>query len=281
MKTILHTVDIDVPPAKVFEALSTERGLSGWWTPKVKLDLRIGGTIAFTFGKTFNPEMLITSLEKPNLVGWKCIAGHGPWLENTFRFEIEPRGSGCVLFFQQEYSQELSNEEYGRYNFNWGYYLESLRLLVVTGTGKPYMASTVADKKTVVERFVDEYKNRHNPNIVDDLVSEDCKVHIPLPGLPQGREGMRINGELMCGAFPDVHVEREFFVVDGNIIVERANAVATHKGELLGTPPTGKKVTWSELHAYRVEGSKITEVWSEADFMGVMLQIGAVKFPAA
>lgn len=129
----------------------------------------------------------------------------------------------------------------------------------------------------VVQRFVEEYKNRRNPDVVDDLVASDCAVHIPLPGLPQGREGMRVNGKMMCGAFPDVHVRREFFVTEGDIVVERAVAEATHRGELMGITPTGKKVGWTELHAYRVREGKITEVWSEADFMGVMAQIGAVQ----
>lgn len=281
MKTILHTVDIDAPEGAVFEALSTERGLAGWWTVKVKADVRVGGVVSFTFGQTFNPDMTVTALQKPALIAWKCVGGHDPWLDNTFRFHIQPREGGCVLFFRQEYSRELSDEEYGRYNFNWGYYLDSLRLLAETGAGKPYPAPAPIDKKAVVERFVDEYKNRHNPSIVDQLVAEDCRVHIPLPGLPQGREGLRLNGQLMCGAFPDVRVEREFFVVEGDIVVERAKATATHGGELLGTAPTGKQVAWTELHAYRVEGGRITEVWSEADFMGVMVQIGAVKRPGS
>ncbi len=281
MKTILHTVDIQVTPAQVFQALTTEQGLAGWWTTKVKADVRVGGMIDFTFGQTFNPDMEVTALEKPKLVAWKCVGGHAPWSDNTFRFEIEPRREGCVLFFRQEYARELSDEEYGRYNFNWGYYLDSLRLLVETGRGKPYLAPTPTQKKAVVERFVEEYKNRQNPNIVDELVAKDCEVHIPLPGLPPGREGMRINGQMMCGAFPDVRVEREFFLVDGDIVVERAKAAATHKGELMGMLPTGKKVTWTELHAYRVKEGQITEVWSEADFMGVMVQLGAVQMPGS
>ena len=83
----------------------------------------------------------------------------------------------------------------------------------------------------------------------------------------------------MCGAFPDVHVTREFIVTEGDIVVERANARATHRGELIGTKATGRDVTWTELHAYRVRGGQIAEVWSEADFMGVMVQIGAVELP--
>jgi predicted ester cyclase/uncharacterized protein YndB with AHSA1/START domain len=131
----------------------------------------------------------------------------------------------------------------------------------------------------VVTRFVEEYKNRHRWDAVDEYVAEDCKIHIPLPGLSEGREGLRLNGRLMCTAFPDVRVTREFFVTEGDVVVERASAKATHQGELMGLPASGKSVTWTELHAYRVEGSLITEVWSEADFMGVMAQLGAVEFP--
>lgn len=278
MKTILHSADIQAPPQTVYRALTTEDGLAGWWSTRVKADIHVGGTIDFKFIEIFNPSMEITALEEPQLVAWKCVAGHDPWSENTFHFNIEPRDGGTILFFRQEYAQELNDEEYGRYNYNWGYYLNSLELLCETGTGKPFGASDDG-RKAVVERFVEEYKNRQNPDIVDELVAEECKVHIPLPGLPQGREGMRLNGQVMCGAFPDVHVEREFFLADGDIVVERANAVATHKGELLATPATGKRVTWTELHAYRVEGGVIAEVWSEADFMGVMVQIGAVRLP--
>ena len=281
MKTILHTVDIDASPVKVFDAVTSEKGLASWWTTKVKADDHIGGIIEFTFMPIFNPKMEITEREEPRLIAWKCVGGHGPWLNNTFRFVIEPHEEGTMLFFRQEYARELSREEYGRYNFNWGYYLDSLQLLIETGRGKPFLAPTPAEKKAVVERFVEEYKNRHNQDIVDKLVSDDCKVHIPLPGLPQGREGMRLNGRLMCSAFPDVRVDREFFIVDGDIVVERANASATHKGELMGLSPTDKKVSWTELHAYRVENGQITEVWSEADFMGVMVQLGVVKMPGS
>lgn len=142
MKTIKHTVDIDASPKAVFDALTTEGGLSGWWTVTVEApEPAIGAVVDFRFGATFNPDMEITALERPRLLGWRCVGGHGPWEDNTFRFEIDSGGDGCMLFFTQEYARELSDEEYGRYNFNWGYYLESLRRLVETGRGFPYRAA--------------------------------------------------------------------------------------------------------------------------------------------
>jgi len=54
-------------------------------------------------------------------------------------FELAGRPDGRTrLRFTQDYAVELSDDDYGIYNFNWGYYLESLRLLLTTGTGQPY-----------------------------------------------------------------------------------------------------------------------------------------------
>jgi len=132
----------------------------------------------------------------------------------------------------------------------------------------------------IVEAFVEEYKNQHNWDCVDTYIAEDCKLHLPLPGLPPGREGMRVNGRMVCTAFPDVHVTREFAVVQDGIVVERAHAKATHKAPLMGIPASNKPVTWTELHAYRVEGDQISAIWTEADFLGILVQIGAVEMPA-
>ena len=82
--------------------------------------------------------MEILHLEPDTRVEWKCVDGHEPWAENTFAFQIEGRGEGSVLFFRQEYARRLSDEEYGRYNYNWGYYLRSLKLLCETGEGMPH-----------------------------------------------------------------------------------------------------------------------------------------------
>jgi len=42
--------------------------------------------------------------------------------------------------FEQVSAQELSDQVYGTYNFNWGYYLGSLKRLCETGTGTPFNA---------------------------------------------------------------------------------------------------------------------------------------------
>ena len=138
MKTILHTVDIHANPEVVYGNLATEEGLAGWWSTRVSAETHVGGLIRFEFIDVFNPVMEIVSLEPGRRVAWKCVDGHDPWKDNTFAFEIEARGDEAILFFRQEYAVELSIEEYGRYNFNWGYYLHSLKRLCETGSGSPH-----------------------------------------------------------------------------------------------------------------------------------------------
>ena len=48
--------------------------------------------------------------------------------------------SGSRLVFRQGYGTQIDEESYGVYNFNWGYYLESLRSYCESGTGKPFQA---------------------------------------------------------------------------------------------------------------------------------------------
>lgn len=138
MKTILHSVHIHAPPGKVYRALTTREGLSGWWTRGVAVDEREEGIIDFTFHGDFHPNMRQTTLSANRLVEWKCISGHDNWLENTFSFELSDRDGETLLMIRQHYARQLPDEVYGTYNFNWGYYLWSLKQLCEKGQGMPF-----------------------------------------------------------------------------------------------------------------------------------------------
>lgn len=142
MKTIHHVVDIDAEPSIVWSALTEPEQLTRWWSTKLEAGpSAVGGRMEWTFAGDFNPVMEITALDGHRAVRWLCLAGHGPWLENTFRFELVGLEVGRTrLRFWQDYAVELDDDAYGTYNFNWGFYLESLRMLCADGTGKPFLA---------------------------------------------------------------------------------------------------------------------------------------------
>ena len=140
MNTIHHVLDIGAQPSEVHKAIATQDGLAGWWSTRVNADGKEGSVVDFTFAESFNPDMLVTTEQEPSLVEWRCVSGHDPWQDSTFRFEIVEAASGSLLRFTQGYSIEVSDDAFGIYNFNWGYYLQSLKDFCETGAGKPFKA---------------------------------------------------------------------------------------------------------------------------------------------
>jgi uncharacterized protein YndB with AHSA1/START domain len=140
VKTIHHVVDVDAPGATIWSAITEARVLAGWWSTQVRsAGAAVGDRIEFTFAGDFNPVMQIEKVDAGTELVWRCLGGHDPWNDGAFRFQLVPLADGRTrVRFWQEYAIELSDDAYGTYNFNWGYYLESLRLLCTTGAGKPF-----------------------------------------------------------------------------------------------------------------------------------------------
>ena len=137
----------------------------------------------------------------------------------------------------------------------------------------------IEDNKAVIRRFVEQFKNRANHEIVDELFTEDFVHHFADPRLPKGRAGMKALGRSVVAGLPDVHATIEDLIAEGDKVVERTRAGGTHRGEFFGVPPTGKKISWSETHVYRFKNGKVAEHWPEIDTFGIMMQLGVIPPP--
>src|SRR5436190_1467088 len=116
--------------------------------------------------------------------------------------------------------------------------------------------------KRAVREFTRIFKNEHNVDGIDHLFAGNFQHHFP-PPLKPGIQGFKDIGRMMNHAFPDVVVTEEFLVADENTVVERSSAVATHRGEFMGIPPTGRRIRWTEIHIYRFEQGRIAVHWVE------------------
>ena len=79
--------------------------------------------------------------------------------------------------------------------------------------------------------------------------------------------------------FPDVVSTIEDLIAEGDKVVARWRSRATHRGEYMGIPPTGKEVEFTGISVYRIEGGRIAESWNSEDQFGLLRQIGAVPQP--
>ena len=136
-RKIIHVFHIGSDLQSVKDALTTLGGLASWWTKDVSGSPEIGGTIEFRFGDVFRPDMRVIQ-SNDAMVQWQCIAGEKEWNGDTFTFAFNNKGKSVTVTFTQDYNNEITDEQYGTFNFNWGYYLHSLKLYCETGEGVPW-----------------------------------------------------------------------------------------------------------------------------------------------
>jgi uncharacterized protein YndB with AHSA1/START domain len=136
MATINHLFHINSSPEKVFEALTTIRGLSNWWTIDTKGDANSGGIIQFRFGGG-GPDMKVTAIKQNELVTWECVGGADGWVGHLFKFQLDTNDNKTRIRFEQSGWKERG-DFYASCNFSWGRYMESLRQYCQTGKGEAF-----------------------------------------------------------------------------------------------------------------------------------------------
>lgn len=80
-------------------------------------------------------------------------------------------------------------------------------------------------------------------------------------------------GRDLISAFPDLYVNAEDLIADGDKAVKRWTATGTHRGPLAGIPPTGREVRFAGTSVYRMAGGRIAESWYVYDLHGLLQQL--------
>jgi predicted ester cyclase len=130
--------------------------------------------------------------------------------------------------------------------------------------------------KTAVENLIEKGFNQKDLAAFDAYFSSTLIDHALPPGLPAGFEGRKIFVSAFMTAFPDIHIHLEDTVAEGNKLVTRWSAHGTHKGDLMGVPPTGKEVSIIGTAIDRFENGQSVEHWEIIDQLGLMQQLGVI-----
>ena len=79
-------------------------------------------------------------------------------------------------------------------------------------------------------------------------------------------------------AFSDKVCTDEARIAEGEWMAAFGSQRATHSGEFMGIPPTGKQVEIRYMDFWRVKNSKIVDNWVMVDFPHVLSQLGVDIF---
>jgi steroid delta-isomerase-like uncharacterized protein len=133
------------------------------------------------------------------------------------------------------------------------------------------------DNKALARRFYEEGWNKGNLAIFDELLAPNHVLHDP--GFPEpvhGLEAFKQYYTTYSTAFPGNQITVEAYIAEGDTVVSRWTARGSHKGDLMGIPPTGKQVTVAGITINRIANGKIAEDWSNYDMLGMLQQLGVV-----
>lgn len=258
-KTIHHEITFSAAPPEVFDALMNDQKHAAFSGAPAQIDHKPGGKFSCYGGHLEGTTVELKENERI-VQDWRAEGWpKGHYSRVTYTLTPLAEGRNTLLAFDQT---GVPADKFEDINKGWHthYWFKMA----------PYFRN---QKVSVVQRFMEEFKNKANLDIVDELFTADFVLHLPGTTLPPGPQAQKGVGKAIFDAFSNVHVTVNDTIVEGDRVVERHTARARHTGTFNGIPATDRDVFWTENHIYRLRDGKIAEAWSEISFHDLMAQI--------
>jgi uncharacterized protein YhfF len=120
------------------------------------------------------------------------------------------------------------------------------------------------ENKDLVVRLIDEVWNGGNLGLLPELWAGPSRDEA------SGRH------EILTGAFPDLRIDIDDLVAEGDRVVARLSFRGTHQGPFRDIAPTGRQVRFTAIRIYQVADGKITGTWANQDALGLLQQLRAL-----
>jgi steroid delta-isomerase-like uncharacterized protein len=136
---------------------------------------------------------------------------------------------------------------------------------------------SVEQNKALFHRLVEEVFNKGNVSTIDEFLAPNfVEREVLPPGTPSGREGVKQLTMMFRTAFPDFNVSIDDMIAEGDKIVARTTWSGTQKGEFMGIPSSGKRVSFDVIDIIRISEDKGVEHWGVMDSSALMQQLGVI-----
>jgi steroid delta-isomerase-like uncharacterized protein len=134
--------------------------------------------------------------------------------------------------------------------------------------------------KQLMSQLYDAY-NAKDWDKISTFIAADYVEHNPMPNQKPGLEGMKETFTMMTSAFPDFKVTANKIIAEGDHVCNYYTVTATHQGDWMGMPATGKSMNVEGIEIVRIANGKVVEHWEVFDAMKMMTQLGMMPAPGA
>jgi steroid delta-isomerase-like uncharacterized protein len=127
--------------------------------------------------------------------------------------------------------------------------------------------------KALIQRYYDELWNAWRFEIAPQLIDPEIHFRGSLGRTVEGLEGFLAYTKHVRSAFPDFHNSIEECIAEEDRVVARMLYTGTHRGEIFGLAPTGRRVRYSGVGIFHLRDGRIFDAWVLGDLAGLLLQL--------
>jgi predicted ester cyclase len=131
---------------------------------------------------------------------------------------------------------------------------------------------SIKENKALVRRVV-ELWNRRDMDAFFERCAPEYVEHLPTGDI--SLEQLKHYAPKFFAAFPDINITINDMVAEGDKVSALVNWKATHQGEYMGIPPTGKKIDITVAMITKIIGGRWVEFWNVTDIR-LAQQLGAI-----
>ena len=117
----------------------------------------------------------------------------------------------------------------------------------------------------------EEILGKGNLDVVGEIFSTDYVAHADGKDF-RGHAFIKGFAGQLRSAIPDLQVvEVALLTQAGDTIAWQRTLSGTHKADMMGIPPSGKKVQWRDMLVSRFDGEKIAEEWAVSELAAQLM----------
>jgi steroid delta-isomerase-like uncharacterized protein len=136
---------------------------------------------------------------------------------------------------------------------------------------------TVEQHKAHIRRYFAEIVSKGNLEAIPDFVAPNIVFRGPYTPEPiQGITGFKELIAMLHAAFADLKITEEDMIVEGDTVATRWMASGTHRGDFMGTGPSGKPFQFTGTAFYRIADGKIVEAWSANNSLEIVRELASI-----
>jgi steroid delta-isomerase-like uncharacterized protein len=135
------------------------------------------------------------------------------------------------------------------------------------------------ENKALIRRWFEEVWNKGRADAIEEMFAEDGVAHgleSEGGGPLRGPAAFRTFHQNFRTAFPDIVVDVEDTIAEGDQVAARCRVRGRHSGDSLGFAATYRPMEITGITIVRVKDGKIVEAWNSFDFMGLYQQLSVI-----